>query len=215
MALRPRRLGWVEAATVPLSAVTAWQALFEHGGVGGLEDARSVGKRVLVTAAAGGVGVWLVQLARIAGLRVVAQVGSKENEEFVRGLGASETVNYRTESLKAWAEREAQVDVVVDSVGGKTLEDAWFAVKDGGALIGIFEPPEGRRPVELKDKVVKNNFFIMKPNGEQLAVISRLLDEGQCKAVVDSVWDFEDYEKAFERLDGGHARGKVVIRVTD
>ena len=93
------------------------------------------------------------------------------------------------------------------------MEDAWFAVKDGGALVGIFEPPEGRMPDELKEKVVRNNFFIMKPNGEQLAEIARLLDEGQCQPVVDSAWDFEDYGKAFERLDGGHARGKVVIKV--
>lgn len=215
MALRPRKLSWVETATVPLSAITAWQALFEYAGVRGLDDPTSAGKRVLVDAAAGGVGVWLVQLARIAGLHVVAQIGSAENDKFVRELGASETVDYKTESLKAWAERGGQVDIVVDSLGGKTLEDAWFAVKDGGALIGIFEPPEGRRPVELKGKVVKNNFFIMKPNGEQLAVISKLLDEGQCKPVVDSVWNFEDYAKAFEKLDEGHAKGKVVIKVTE
>ena len=98
-------------------------------------------------------------------------------------------------------------------MGGKTLEDAWCAVRDGGALVGIFEPPEGRRPDEFKEKVVKDIFFIMKPNGEQLAEIARLLQEGQCKPVVGSVWDFEDYGKAFERLDGGHARGKVVIKV--
>ena len=215
IALRPRTLSWVEAATVPLSAITAWQALFEHAGVGGLHDSSSAGKRVLVSAAAGGVGVWLVQLAKIAGLKVVAQVGSVENDAFVRELGAAETVNYKVESLKAWAEREGPVDIVVDCLGGKTLEDAWFCVRDGGALISIVEPPEGRRPEGLKEKVVKNNFFIMKPNGEQLAGISRLLDGRQCKPVVDSVWDFEDYEKAFERLDGGHARGKVVIKVTE
>ena len=215
MALRPRKLSWVETATVPLSAITAWQALFEHAGVGGLNDPESAGKRVLIDAAAGGVGVWLVQLARIAGLHVVAQVGSVENDKFVRELGAAETVNYKNESLKVWAERKGQVDIVVDCFGGKTLEDAWFAVKNGGALIGIVEPPEGRRPEALKDKAVKNNFFIMKPNGEQLAEIARLLDEGQCKPVVDSVWDFEDHEKAFERLDGGHAKGKVVIKVTE
>ncbi len=215
MALRPRGLSWVEAATVPLSAITAWQALFEHARLGGLDDAKAAGKRVLVDAAAGGVGVWVVQLARIAGLRVVAQVGSAENDKFVRDLGASETINYKAESLKAWAEREGQVDVVIDSLGGKTLEDAWFAVKDGGVLISVFEPPEGRRPEGLKDKVVKNDFFIMKPNGEQLAEVSKLLDEGKCRPVVDSVWDFEEYKKAFERLDGGHARGKVVIKVAE
>lgn len=215
MALRPKRLSWVETATVPVSAITAWQALFEHAGVKGLDDPESARKRVLVTAAAGGVGVWLVQLAKIAGLHIVAQIGSAENDEFVRGLGAAEIVSYKSESLRAWAEREGQVDIVVDALGGKTLEDAWFAVKDGGALVGIFEPPEGRRPDVLKEKVVKNNFFIMKPNGEQLAEIASLLDEGRCRPVVDSVWDFDDYGKAFERLDGAHARGKVVVKVAE
>ena len=215
MALRPQRLSWVKTATVPLSAITAWQALFEHAGVGGLTDPSAAGKRVLINAAAGGVGVWLVQLARIAGLHVVAQIGSAKNEKFIKDLGASETVNYKDESLKTWAQRVEQVDIVIDSLGGNTLEDAWFCVKDGGALISIVEPPEGKRPTCLKSKIVKNEFFIMRPDGEQLAQISNLLDKGLCEAVVDSVWGFEDYKGAFERLDGGHANGKVVIKVDE
>ena len=215
MALKPQKLSWVEAATVPLSAITAWQALFEHAGVKGLDDPSTEGKRVLITAAAGGTGVWLVQLARIAGLHVVAQVGNAKNDKFVKELGASETVNYKTTSLKQWAEREGMVDIVIDLLGGKTLEDEWFCVKDEGTLISIFEPPENQRPEGLKNKVVKNEFFIMEPNGQQLAEISRLLDEGQCQPVVDSIWELEDYEGAFARLNEGHANGKVVIKVTE
>lgn len=214
MALKPPRLSWAEAASVPLSAITAWQALFEHAGVKGFDDPSAAGKRVLVVAAAGGVGVWLVQLARLAGLEVVAQIGSAKNAEFVRKLGASETVNYREKSLKEWAEENGPVDIVFDNLGGKVLEDAWYCAKDGGALISIVEPPEGKRPEELKARVVKNEFFIMDPNGRQLAEISRLLNEGRCQAVVDSVWDLEDYGGVFERLDGGHAKGKVVIKVS-
>jgi NADPH:quinone reductase-like Zn-dependent oxidoreductase len=214
MALKPQKLNWEEAATVPLSAITAWQALFEHAGLKGLDNPNTAGKRILITAAAGGVGVWLVQLASIAGLEVVAQVGSARNDEFVRGLRASETVNYKMESLQEWAKRKGTVDIVIDCIGGMTLEDAWFCVKDGGTLISIVEPPEEKRPEELKEKVVKNEFFIMKPNGQQLAEVSKLLDQGHCRAVLDSVWNFEDYNKAFERLDTGHANGKVVIKVT-
>ena len=215
MALKPQKLNWVEAATVPLSAITAWQALFEHAGVKGFDDPNTDGKRILVTAAAGGVGVWLVQLAKIAGLDVVAQVGSAKNDKFVRELGASKTLDYQTTSLKEWAKREGPVDIVFDLVGGKALEDAWFCVKDGGMLISICEPPDGRRPGALKNKVLKNEFFIMEPNGKQLAEISTLLNKGQCEAVVDSVWELEDYEGAFRRLNGGHANGKVVIKVTE
>ncbi len=215
MALKPTNLDWVQAATVPLSAITAWQALFEHAGVRGLDDPGAKGKRILVTAAAGGVGVWLVQLARIAGLEVVAQIGNAEHDPFPRGLGASETLNYRMLSLKQWAEKEGTVDIVIDLVGGTTLEEAWYCVKERGTLISIVEPPEGRKPEELGKKHVKSLFFIMEPNGQQVAEISKLVDKGKCRPVVDSVWGLEDYEKAFERVDGGHARGKVVVKVAE
>lgn len=85
---------------MPLSAITTWQVLFEHGGVKGLDDPDARGKRILVTAAAGGVGVWLVQLAKVAGLDVVAQIGSKENERFINDFGVAETVNYKEMSLR-------------------------------------------------------------------------------------------------------------------
>ena len=213
MAPKPPTLDWVHAATVPLSALTAWQALFEHGGLKGLDDSSARGKKVLVTAAAGGVGVWLVQLARIAGLDVVAQFGSPENDKLVRELGATETVNYKTTSLREWARKEGPVDIVFDLVGGYTLKEAWFCVKDGGVLVSIVEPPEMKKPDGLEGNDVKALFFIMEPKGEQLRKISKLLIEGKCRPVLDSVWEFEEYEKAFERLNGGHANGKVVIKV--
>ncbi|KAI4249223.1 MAG: hypothetical protein L6R40_000681 [Gallowayella cf. fulva] len=215
MALIPQTTSWVEAASVPMSAVTAWQALFEHAGLHALDSPDSKGKRVLVTAAAGGCGVWLVQLASIAGLAVIAQIGNKENDKLIRELGASETINYRTTSLKEWAETNEPVDIVVDCKGATTLEEAWYCVKDQGSLISIVEPPEERRPKELKAKELKNEFFIMYPSGQQLGEISKLIEGGRCRAVVDSVWAFEEFEAAFAKLNGGHARGKIVIRVAD
>ncbi|KAL8791097.1 MAG: hypothetical protein Q9213_000304 [Squamulea squamosa] len=215
MALKPEKLSWTDAASVPMSAVTAWQALFEHAGVHGSDDPVSKGKRILVTAAAGGCGVWLVQLGRIAGLEVIAQIGSPQNDHFIRELGAAETVNYKTTSLKEWADMNEPVDVVVDCLGGRTLEEAWYCVKDHGSLISIVEPPEGKKPEGLTAKEVRNEFFIMYPSGQQLEGISKLINEGRCQAIVDSVWAFEDFERAFERLDEGHARGKVVVRIAE
>jgi NADPH:quinone reductase-like Zn-dependent oxidoreductase len=212
MALKPHRLGWEEAATLPLSAITAWQVLFEHGGVRGLNDPDSKGKRILVTAAAGGVEVWLVQLARIAGLDVVAQVGSETNETFVRELGAVETINYKEISLKEWADKGGRADIVVDSLGGTTLEECWYGAKDGGILISIAEPTEGKKPPGL-GRDVKSLFFIMRPEGKHLAEISKLLENSSCCPVLDSVFELEEYEKAFQKLEEGHARGKIVIRV--
>lgn len=212
LALKPRTLGWEDAATVPLSAITAWQVLFEHGGLKSLSDPDAKGKRILVTAAAGGVGVWLVQLARVAGLHVVAQIGSKENEKFVRELGAAETVNYKETSLKEWADHGGKADIVLDSLGGKTLEECWYCVNDGGVLISIVEATEETKPAGF-ERDVRNLFFIMKPKGEQLAEIAKLLEESECRPILDSVWALEEYEKAFQKLDEGHARGKIVIKI--
>jgi NADPH:quinone reductase-like Zn-dependent oxidoreductase len=214
MALKPKDMGWVDAASVPLSALTAWQMLFDKAGVNGLNDSASKGKRVLVTAAAGGVGTWLVQLAKLAGLHVIAQIGSAENDEFVRQLGADETVNYKKLDLKEWSTQQGQVDIVLDLLGGRTLEECWYCVRDGGALISISEPPEGRKPKHT-EKDVKNLFFIMEPDGKQLAEISKLLEEKACRPIVDSEERLEEYEKAFKRSDGGHTKGKVVIKIAE
>ncbi len=102
LAKKPSNLSWAEAASIPVSAITAWQALFDHAGVDGFEDSNAKGKTVLVIAAAGSVGIWLVQLARMAGLHVIAQVGSAENEQLVKKLGAAEVIDYHATSLKAW-----------------------------------------------------------------------------------------------------------------
>lgn len=212
LARKPPGLSWEEAATVPLSAITAWQVLFEHGRVKGIGDPDAKGKSILVTAAAGGVGVWLVQLARAAGLHVIAQIGSKENEKFVRELGAAETINYKETSLKDWADQGGRADIVMDSLGGKTLEECWYAVKEGGLLISIVKATDETKPPGF-DRDVRDLFFIMRPDGKQLAEIANLLEKSQCQPILDSVWELEDYEKAFQKLDEGHARGKIVIRV--
>lgn len=212
LVLKPRRLGWEEAATVPLSAMTAWQVLFEHGGVNSLDNPDAKGKRILVTAAAGGVGVWLVQLAKLAGLDVVAQIGSEENERFIKELGAVETINYKELSLRAWADKGGRADIVLDSLGGTTLEECWYCVNEGGVLISIVQSTEGAKPAGF-ERDVRNLFFIVRPDGKQLAEISNLLEKSECRPILDSVWELEEYEKAFNKLDEGHARGKVVIRV--
>ncbi|KAI4112562.1 MAG: hypothetical protein LQ338_008298 [Usnochroma carphineum] len=212
MALKPPNLSWAEAAAVPVSALTAWQALFEHAEVQGFHDPKSPLTKVLVTAAAGSVGIWLVQLAKMAGLDVVAQVGNLENDKLVRELGAADVVNYKTTSLKDWADTSGPVDVVFDLQGGETLEDAWYCVKDNGTLISIVDAPGKWQPEQLKGKTVKNEFFIVADNSHQLSEISNLASEGRLLMMVDSVWNLDDYEGAFAKLDAGHARGKVVIK---
>lgn len=216
MASKPERLSWAEAASIPVSALTAWQALFDHAGVRGFDDPESKGKKILIIAAAGSVGIWLVQLAKMAGLEVVAQVGDTDNERLVGTLGAAEVVNYRKTGLNDWADQNGPVNIVFDLLGGKTLEDAWYCVKNAGTLISIVEPPAERKPKMVDvNNTVKNKFFIVTPSSQQLNEISKMVNEGQLQTLVDSVWKFGDFEGAFAKLDKGHNRGKIVIEVAE
>ena len=221
----PPSLGWIEAAATPLSALTAWQALFVQGtldakGIKGDAAARaSNGKlRVLVTGAAGGVGSWVVQLAALSGAKAVVAVCGGDKEEAVRKLGATEVIDYTKTSIEEWtavdpASRE--VDLVIEMVGGKTLTGCWAAVKEGGAMITINTPPEHGKPEGMKKELAKGLFFIVKPLGSNLAEIGELIEAGHVRPVVDSVWEFADFKKAFARLESGHAKGKIIIKVSD
>lgn len=223
LALIPEGLGWVEAAATPLSALTAWQALFAEGAleVGGLQGdggarGRNGRKRVLVTGAAGGVGSWVVQLASLAGAGAVVAVCGKGKGDAVRKLGATEVVDYTKTSIEEWAAADPgkrEVDLVIDVVGGKTLAGCWRAVCEGGAIISVNTPPDMVKPADLEKKVEKSAFFIVEPLGSNLAQVGELIQAGKVGPVVDSVWEFDEYEKAFEKLEGGHAQGKIVIRV--
>ncbi|KAK3296356.1 uncharacterized protein B0H64DRAFT_417800 [Chaetomium fimeti] len=221
----PASLGWVEGAATPLSALTAWQALFDQGtldakGIKGDAAARERnGKiRVLVTGAGGGVGGWVVQLAARAGAKAVVAVCGTDKEEAVRKLGATEVVDYTKTSLEGWVAADPashEVDLVVEMVGGKTLTGCWSAVKEGGAMVCINSPPESGKPEGMKKELAKALFFIVKPLGSNLAEISELIEAGHVRPTVDSVWEFEDFKKAFARVESGHAKGKVIIKLSD
>ncbi|KAF3481389.1 alcohol dehydrogenase zinc-binding domain-containing protein [Arthroderma uncinatum] len=216
LARKPANLSWEEAATVPLSALTAWQALFEQSGVWtGPEDARVKGKRVAVTAASGSVGMWVCQIAKVAGFEAIVGTCGDGNEEFVLSKGATEIVNYRKKSLTEWAaEKEGRkVDLVIDCFGGKSLTDAWGCVKDGGVLVSMVGSPEDAKPAGLEVKDVKSHFFIMEPKGDQLQRITGLVEQGKCTPLLDSVFPLEGFQEATDKVEGRHAKGKVVLKV--
>jgi NADPH:quinone reductase-like Zn-dependent oxidoreductase len=220
LAIKPKNLTWEEAASIPLSLFTAYQALFTHGelkkGWKNPEDtAANANKRVLITAAAGGVGVLLVQLAKAAGVKEIIGIAGPANVDFLKDVGASEVINYRQQSLGDWMKQNEQIDLVVDAMGGKTLEDAWGAVKEGGILLSIRQPPETCRPKNDTSKKVDNKFFIMESLGWQLDEVKELLENKTVKPVVDSIWKLEEFNEAFAIVERGHARGKVIIKVQD
>ncbi|KAL4861161.1 zinc-binding dehydrogenase-domain-containing protein [Aspergillus spectabilis] len=156
-------------------------------------------------------GMWVVQLAKIAGATVVGTCGP-DNIEVVKSLGADEVLNYRSTDIKTWSKTpDAKVDIVLDCIGRKSLTDAWWTVKEGGTMLSIFQPPNTAQPEELAVKDIKDIFFIMEPRREHLQQITKLIEEGKAQGYVDSVWLLEQFGEAFKRVEGGHARGKVII----
>lgn len=212
-----------EAATAPLSAVTAWQGLFEHGTLSppstsssGSNDNSTVqankGKTVLVTGATGGVGSWAVQLARLAGATVVT-TSSPAKASLASSLGAHHVLDYANlpEQMAPWQDK---VDLVLDTVGGEALAQCWRAVKPGdGRILSVSsEAPDDRRPEGLAKTVAKSAWFLVRNSQPDLAAIADLMGEKKIRSLVDSVFDMCDFEKAFAKLEEGHCTGKVVIR---
>ena len=223
LALKPKRLGWVDAAAVPLSALTAWQAVFTHGtlepaAVFGDEDAkaRNAKKRVLVTAASGGVGGFAVQFAAAAGAAAVVAVNSGAKAQLVRELGATEVVDYKKQAVDAWASEDPAsrvVDLIVDCIGGPTMGHLWAAIKEGGTFISVCNHPDAVKPADTTKSLAKAHFFIVEPLGSQLGEISKLIDAGSFRPLVDSVFEFMQFQEAFDKADG-NASGKVVLKVS-
>jgi NADPH:quinone reductase-like Zn-dependent oxidoreductase len=192
---KPSSVDHAHAAAVPISALTAWQGLFDHAHL-------AVGERVLVQGAAGGVGLFAVQLARWRGARVIG-TASAHNRDFVRGLGADEVIDHR---VTRFEDAVRDLDVVFDTVGGETLERSWSVLKPGGRLVTIATSEAGAGAPRTRTA-----FFIVQANREQLGKIARLIDEGQLRPVVDAVFPLAKPRRAYERRA---TRGKIVLSVT-
>jgi NADPH:quinone reductase-like Zn-dependent oxidoreductase len=202
LAPKPGALDHVQAASVPLSALTAWQALFDRASL-------VAGQTVLIHGAAGGVGVFAVQLACWAGAQVIA-TASTRNGDFLRDLGANTVIDYTTTRFE---EVVKPVDVVFDLVGGETLQRSWQVVKPGGMLVSVVSP----RPAADVTQGHKARFawFVVVPNREQLIQIGALFDAGHMLPNVETVLPLSDARQAYEQAAKGHTRGKIVLRVVN
>lgn len=202
LAPKPRTIDHVQAAAVPLTALTAWQALFEHANL-------VEGQTVLIHGAAGGVGVFAVQLAHWTGANVIA-TASARNRDFLRELGADEIIDYTTTRFE---EAVRDVDLVFDLVGGDTLRRSWQVIKPGGALVSVVSP----RPsfAEAKEHDVRPFWFVVEPNRDQLIQIGSLIDAGQLRPIIETVLPLSQARQAYEQGARGHTRGKIVLRVMD
>ena len=200
----PESLSFEESASIPLAALTAYQAVYDAVKL-------QKGQTILIIGASGGVGVFAVQFANLLGATVTA-VASEQNHTFLRGLGAENAVCY---TKGDYAEQIQTIfpsgaDVVFDLVGGETLKNAANYVKAGGKIVSITEDPLPHVPT---DKDIQCHFVFVEPNVLQLDRIRELVDSGRLKTHLSTVYSLTDAQKAHADMETGHTRGKIVLKI--
>jgi NADPH:quinone reductase-like Zn-dependent oxidoreductase len=197
IARKPASVDHAHAAVTPISALTAWQALIERARL-------AAGERVLIHAGAGAVGTFAVQLARWRGARVLATAATS-NLDFVRELGADEVIDY---TCVRFEEAARGVDLVLDTVGGETLERSWRVLRPGGRLVTIAADSE-----TTTDPRVRDAFFIVRADRAQLAEVARLVDAGSLRPVVARTLPLAEGRAAYARRAQGSTRGKTALGI--
>jgi alcohol dehydrogenase len=223
LALKPKNLTMVEAASIPLAGLTAWQALVERGQL-------TRGQKVFVQAGSGGVGSLAIQLAKHLGA-TVATTTSTGNVDLVRGLGADVIVDYKKEDFEA---KLSGYDLVLHSQDSQALEKSQRVLRAGGRLVSISGPPDPdfaraigapwfARPIvwfaswgarrRAKSRGTTFSFLFMTASGDQLRQLATLLEAGTLRPVVDKVFPFPSTNEALAYVETGRAKGKVVIKM--
>lgn len=221
--LKPQNLTFEEAASIPLVGLTTYQAFSD------ILDLQK-GQKILIHAGSGGVGTFAIQLAKLMGA-FVATTASDKGYELVKSLGADLIINYKKEKFE---EMLSGYDAVFDTLGGASLEKSFRILKPGGQIVSVSGVPNARFGKEAKLGWIKTailsfvsrkikalekktqaryHFLFMKPSGAQLKVLKEFIEGGRIKPVIDKVYPLKDTEQAFHYLEGGSAKGKVVISI--
>ncbi|WAC27859.1 NADP-dependent oxidoreductase [Ancylobacter sp. SL191] len=224
LALKPNNLTMEEAASIPLVGLTAWQALVDRAGL-------RKGQKILIHAGSGGVGTFAIQLAKHLGA-TVATTTSTANVDLVRSLGADVVIDYKTQDFENVL---SGYDVVLNSLGGDTLQKSLNVLKPGGKLISISGPPDpdfarqkglnwGLRQLmrllsfgirrKAKGRGLAYSFLFMRADGGQLSQITALIEAGAIRPVMDRIFPFKATNEALAYLDTGRSKGKVVVQLT-
>jgi NADPH:quinone reductase-like Zn-dependent oxidoreductase len=201
VAAKPKSLNFVEAAAVPMGALTAWQSLMD---VAKLQP----GQTILIHGGSGGVGSFAVQIAKARGARVIA-TASTSNQDLLKQLGADVTVDYTKTKFEDVAK---DVDAVLDPVGKEILARSYGVVKKGGIVMSLVARPD---PAELKKHGIRGVGISSHADAEDLKEIAQLIDSGKIKPIVTQVLPLTDAVKAQQQAATHHTRGKVVLRIAD
>lgn len=199
IALKPTTISHVEAASLPLVSITAWEVLVTTANL-------QAGQRVLIHAGAGGVGAIAVQLAKARGAHVTA-TASAGKMALVRGLGADEVIDYHAQDV---AKAARDMDVVFDTMGGAVQEASWASLKPGGILVSIAAPPPADR-ASAEGK--RSAFVFIKPSAPILRDLAVMVDASLIRPLIGAEFSLNDAAKAQEFSEGGHATGKIVLYV--
>jgi len=199
IAFKPKSITHGEAASIPLVGLTVWESLVTTVNI-------QAGQKVLIHAAAGGVGSMAVQIARIYGCYVIG-TASEGNIEFVKSLGANEVIDYRNQDFSKLVK---DIDVVFDTVGGETQENSWKVLKEGGMLMSIINKPSEEVANQYK---VRSGYIFVQSNGNTLETLRHLIDTGKLKPVVGQVFSLDEIKQAHELSQSMRAKGKIVIKV--
>ncbi|HBZ06773.1 MULTISPECIES: NADP-dependent oxidoreductase [Massilia] len=198
-ARKPRTISHVEAASLPLAGITAWEAMMDAAKVG-------PGQRVLVQAGSGGVGSLAIQLLKAAGATVIATASSR-NRALVESLGVDQFVDYTATKV---ADAVAPVDAVFDTIGGEVQEAAWDILKPGGIQVSIISPPSEEKAARLG---VRAGFVFIGPNAPVLERLADMVDGGRLRPIVGAEFALEDIAAAHALSESGRAVGKIVLYV--
>jgi NADPH:quinone reductase-like Zn-dependent oxidoreductase len=199
IAFKPSTISHVEAASLPLVSITAWESLFTTANL-------TAGQRVLIHAGAGGVGSIAIQLAKAKGAHVTA-TASAAKAALVKSLGADDVIDYRNQDF---AKVAREMDVVFDTIGGDTQDKSWGTLKTGGMLVSITDrPSEDRAKAEGK----RAGYVFIGPNAPILTDLAGMVDAGQVRPLIAAEFGLNDTAKAQEASEAGRATGKIVIYV--
>lgn len=196
---KPKSITHLEAASIPLAGLTAWTALVKTAEI-------QPGQKVLIHAAAGGVGSLAVQIAKGKGCHVIG-TASEKNIGFVLNLGAHEAIDYRNQDFSLLLK---DVDVVLDTIGGKTLDNSWKVLKQGGILVSLTGQPD---PEMAKQFNVRSSSIFAQPDVSILEHLRNLIDTGNLRPVVGSVFTLDEIKQAHDLSQSGRTRGKIVIKI--
>lgn len=199
IARKPRTISHVEAASLPLAGITAWEAMIDKAGV-------RAGQRVLVHAGSGGVGSLAIQLVKAVGATVVATTSGR-NRVLVESLGADQVVDYTSTDVATAVE---PVDAVFDTLGGAVQEASWGLLKPGGILVSIVSPPDEARAAALG---VRAGYVFIGPNAPVLEQLAAMVDGGRLRPVVGAEFGLERIVEAHALSESGRAVGKIVLYV--